>query len=105
MCEQAYESLPPQLHYYEYGTTPKNSTGSVMLAQAYIMLVNLQNRFLIDRVATARGFANDQRLLNTAMEMLEISLVYWVKRDQLIAFYSNFDWIVSDGTITRTKRH
>lgn len=59
------------------------------------MLINLQNRFLIDRVATARGFANDQRLLNTAMEMLEISIMYWVKRDQLMAFYNNFDWIVS----------
>ena len=58
------------------------------------MLVNLQNRLLTDRVATARGFANDQRLLNTAMEMLEISLMYWMKRDQLIAFYSNLDWIV-----------
>jgi hypothetical protein len=58
------------------------------------MLVNLQNRFLIDRVAIARGFANDQRLLNTAMEMLELSTMYWVKRDQLMAFYNNFDWIV-----------
>lgn len=59
------------------------------------MLINLQNKFLIDRVATARGFANDQRLLNTAMEMLEISIMYWVKRDQLVPFYNNFDWIVS----------
>jgi hypothetical protein len=57
------------------------------------MLMNLQNKFLLDRVATARGFANDQRLLNTAMEMLEISMVYWIKRDQLIAFSNN--WIVS----------
>jgi hypothetical protein len=58
------------------------------------MLINLQNKFLIDRVATARGFGNDQRLLNTAMEMLELSIMYWVKRDQLMAFYNNFDWIV-----------
>ena len=72
-----------------------------MLAQAYLMLIHLQNKFLADRVGTARGFANDQRLLNTAMEMLEISIMYWVKRDQLIAFYNNFDWIVSCHIIIR----
>jgi hypothetical protein len=83
------------MRYYEYGTTPKNSTGKTLLDQAYLLLIHLQNRFLIDRVATARGFTNDQRLLNTAMEMLELSNMFWIKRDELIAFYSNFDCIVS----------
>lgn len=93
-CQLAYDSLPPQIHYYDYGTTPKESTGRTLLDQAYLMLINLQNKFLIDRVATARGFANDQRLLDTAMEMLELSNMYWIKRDQLTAFYNSFDWIV-----------
>lgn len=59
------------------------------------MLLYLQNRLLIDRVATVRGFGDDQRLLNTAMELLELTIMYWIKRDDLVAFYSHFDWVVS----------
>jgi hypothetical protein len=55
----------------------------------------LQNKFLIDRVAVARGFANEQGLLDTALKMMDISLTFWTKRDQLMSFSSHFDWIVS----------
>ena len=64
------------------------------MRRAYLLLINLQNRFLIDRVATARGFGNDQGLLDTAMAMLELSTMFWARRDELLAYYSNFDWIV-----------
>ncbi len=58
------------------------------------MLQYLQNKFLLDRVAIARGFANEQGLLETAMEILDISLMFWMKKDQLMGFSSGFDWIV-----------
>ena len=58
------------------------------------MLINLQNMFLIDRVAITHGFGYDQQLVNTAMEMLEISIMFWVRRDDLVAYYSSFDCIV-----------
>jgi hypothetical protein len=54
----------------------------------------LQNIFLIDRVSIARGFPNDERLVNTAMEMLELALMFWMSRDKLTSFTSYFDWIV-----------
>ncbi|RDW87871.1 hypothetical protein BP5796_03565 [Coleophoma crateriformis] len=85
-CRLAYDSLPPTTHYYKYGTTPKDSTGRALLDQAYLMLLNLQNQFLVDRVANARGFPNDQRLFDTAMEMLQLSNMYWIRRDELAGF-------------------
>jgi hypothetical protein len=63
--------------------------------QAYLLLQYLQNKFLIDRVAVARGFANEQGLLDTALKMMDVSLTFWTKRDQLMSFSSHFDWIVS----------
>ena len=89
-----YDLLPPQLHYYEDGTTPKKSTEKTLQSQAYLMLINLQNMFLIDRVAITHGFGRDQQLVNTAMEMLEISIMFWVRRDDLVTYYSSFDCIV-----------
>lgn len=59
------------------------------------MLDFYQNIFLVDRVSIARGFPNEDRLLNTAMEMLELSLMFWMSRDKLSDFTSYFDWIVS----------
>ena len=90
-----YDSLPSQLHYYEDGTIPKKSTGRTLQSQAYLILINLQNMFLINRVAITHGFGYDQQLVDTAMEMLEISIMFWVRRDDLVAYYSSFDCIVS----------
>jgi hypothetical protein len=89
-----YDLLPPQLHYYEDGTTPKKSTRKTLQSQAYLMLINLQNMFLIDRVAITYSFGRDQQLVNTIIEMLEISIMFWVRRDDLVAYYSSFDCIV-----------
>lgn len=88
-----YDSLPQILHYYD-GPTPKNSTGSLLYDQAYLYLQYLQNKFLIDRLATARGLPNEQGLLETSMNILDTSLMFWMKRDQLMEFSFNFDWIV-----------
>jgi len=94
-CRDVYARLPEQIHYYAYDKTPKNSPAKELMSQAYLMLNVLQNRFLIDRVAIARGFQNEQSLLNTAMEMVDLVTMFWIKRDQLMRYSSGFDWIVS----------
>ncbi len=89
-----YQAIPVQLHYYNEGKVPKDTTGDILYEQSYLLLQYLQNEFLIDRVAISRGFANGQGLLDTAMEMIDISMMFWIKRDQLMRFSHNFDWIV-----------
>jgi hypothetical protein len=89
-----YQAIPSQLHYYTEGKIPKDSTGDLLYDQSHVLLQYLQNEFLIDRVAIARGYANGQGLLDTAMEMIDISMMFWIKRDQLMRFSHSFDWIV-----------
>lgn len=74
---------------------PKDGQGKTLFAQATPMLDFLQNMFLIERVALARGFSTVENLLSTAMDMLDLSLMFWIMRDQLVPFTSYFDWIVS----------
>lgn len=93
-CQRVLDNLPKQLLYYGPGKVPKKSTGSVLFSQACIMLDYLQNLFLIERVATARGFPNSPNLLSTAMETLELALMFWMRRDELVPYTSYFDWIV-----------
>jgi hypothetical protein len=59
------------------------------------MLQYLQNKFLIERVATVRGLSTGQGLLKVALEMMDICLMFWTERDELMIFSSSFDWIVS----------
>lgn len=94
-CEQVYNSLPPQLHYYTHGNTPKDSESKDLIGQAYILLNYLQIQFQIDRLAITRGLPNEQGLLNTAMQMMDVTIMFWVKREQLMNFAYSFDWIVS----------
>jgi hypothetical protein len=100
-----YDTFPAQLHYYTERKAPKNSTGALLYEQAYFMLQYLQNTFLLNRVAIARSLASGQGLLENAIEMLDISLMFWIKRDELMAFSSGFDWIVSIHLLTFSASH
>lgn len=94
-CKCIFQAFPDQLQYYTSSKQPKEtSSGKILYEQAYLMLQYLQNKFLLDRVAIIRGFANEQGLLETAMEILDISLMFWMKKNQLMGFSSGFDWIV-----------
>lgn len=93
--KQVFDSLPDSLHYYNTDGTPKTSSASLLYDQANMLLLHLQNKFLTDRVAIARGLANEQNLLDTALDIMNISLMFWIKRDQFMAYSTNFDWIVS----------
>ncbi|RDW82214.1 hypothetical protein BP6252_03326 [Coleophoma cylindrospora] len=94
-CYQIYAGLPEQLHYYSHDTVPKQSSGLILFGRAFLLLEYLQNRFLIEQISYARGLTNAQALLNTAIEMLDTTIMFWTKRDQLMMFSSNFDWFIT----------
>lgn len=101
-CQRIYDTFPDSLHFLGKGKTPKSSTGGILYDQAFLLLQYLQNKFLTDRVAIARGLvANEQSLVDTALEIMDTSLMFWIKRDQLMSFSFNFDWIVSFPHIFR----
>lgn len=92
---EVFAGFPAQLHYYVRDKVPKPSTGVILYEQAYLTLQSLQDVFLINRVAAARGVVNSQGLLDVALEMLDIAIMFWMKRDELMMFSATFDWIVS----------
>jgi hypothetical protein len=95
MSQQVLDTVPSQLLYYSHGKVPKGSTGRELYSQAKLQIDFLQNKFLLERVATARGLLNTQALLSAAMELLDFTLMFWMNRDQLMAYVFYFDWIVS----------
>ncbi|CAG8981243.1 hypothetical protein HYALB_00003841 [Hymenoscyphus albidus] len=94
-CQRVLDNIPEQLRYCETGKIPKKSTGSNLFSQASVMLDFLQNLFLIERVASARGLSNAPSLISTAMETLELVLMFWMRRDELQPYISYFDWIIT----------
>lgn len=103
-CKEVYSTLPHQLHYYDEAGVPKALTGTDLYDRANLLLQFLQNKFLIDRIALARGLDNGQSLLNTAIESIDIVLLFWSKRDHLMSFSCNFDWIVSSNFTSTSSR-
>ncbi|KAH8687704.1 hypothetical protein BGZ60DRAFT_522354 [Tricladium varicosporioides] len=94
-CQQVLDGFPSQLLYYADGKDPSTKIGKTIFSQAVLMLDYFQNMFLIERVATARGLPHENRLLDAAMEMLDLTLMFWISRDQLQAFTAYFDWIIT----------
>ncbi|RFU29783.1 hypothetical protein B7463_g6576, partial [Scytalidium lignicola] len=94
-CLQVHSLAPEKAQYYDKDGKPKSSTGRLLLCQAVSMLDLLQCRFLIDRVAVARGLTNGQGLLDISMEIIDITNMFWLKRDHLLDFAYQFDWFVA----------
>lgn len=104
-CQETYDNFPEKAKYYAQDRVPQdNSSGVALVSQAYMMLNHLQNKLLVDRVAVARGFPQSgQRLLNTALELMDLTNMFWIKRDQLMIFSSAFEWIVSTQALLQVQ--
>lgn len=93
-CQEIYDNLPEQVKYHPQDKIPAGTSARTYISQAYLTLNWLQSRLLIDRIAVTRGFPqNGQRLLNTALELIDLTNMFWIKRDQLMLWVSAFDWI------------
>lgn len=66
-----------------------------MWSRKCIELEYYQNLFLIERIAVARCGADGQKLLDLALQMMEVLVSLWIKRDQLQQWNSCFEWQVS----------
>ncbi|RFU27549.1 hypothetical protein B7463_g8789, partial [Scytalidium lignicola] len=69
-----------------------------------------------DEEAVPRGLADGQGILDAAMEMIEITNMFWIRRESLVDFSFQFDWfstcygVPSSGVICiellkQSKRH
>lgn len=58
-------------------------------------LDNLPISFLLERLSAERGNGNRQELLDTANEMLELTVYVWVQRDRLRTYQHDYDYMVS----------
>lgn len=97
-CDQALEVVPDQLQYRQDARWD-DALCTLLIHQAKLRLEYLQSRFLIGRLAMARGLGDYQRLLDSAMEMMDMTVMFWVKRDVLLRHTSQFDWFVSQTPI------
>ncbi|RDW67611.1 hypothetical protein BP6252_09007 [Coleophoma cylindrospora] len=73
---------------------PSSSSAREFYIKSRLQLDVLQCHFLLQRLSVSRGFVSGQKLLDVAVQMMNVVLSLWLNRDELIHFNFAFDWVV-----------
>lgn len=87
--------LPSAIRYRESDLADRTVPSTTLNSRLSIRLEQLQNLFLLERLAVKNGVADDLALLGFAREMLGLTLVYWKQLDRSIGNQNDFEWFVS----------
>jgi hypothetical protein len=91
-----YSMLPNIIAYRS--EDPRLTDPAVLYAKLLIRLEHLLNMFLIERLRESKhiifnDFESD--MLAISFELVSLTLIFWVYRDIMSGFQSDFEWIVS----------
>jgi hypothetical protein len=67
--------------------------GYDLYAQILTKLESLLNLFLLERLLTRQKTNATQDLINVSQGMLELTLIFWKKKDRFVGLYSDFEWL------------
>ncbi|OOF90412.1 hypothetical protein ASPCADRAFT_135193 [Aspergillus carbonarius ITEM 5010] len=73
----------------------RRSTSDLMEVAAILTRLEfLLNLFLLERLLTRYHIATEQDLIDVSQEMLDLSLIFWRKKNRFIGLYSDFEWLI-----------
>jgi hypothetical protein len=91
-----YASFPAPL-VYEHDCLKESGTfdAPVVWTKLLIRVEHLENLFLVNRLLIQRGY-NEARadLLSVSLEMVSITLMFWMHMDRWSGIFTDFEWLV-----------
>ncbi|RFU35705.1 hypothetical protein B7463_g679, partial [Scytalidium lignicola] len=91
---QVYADFPSFVRLCKGDTTSPCISDQVLFSKLGIRLEYLEVNLLLERLASKAGITNGQAMIDSAREMLELTVLFWVQRDRFIERHSDFDWLL-----------
>jgi hypothetical protein len=60
-----------------------------------VLVEHMQNLFLIEKVLTRLGHADNGELVRISYEMVALTLTFWTHKDRFADVRADFEWLVS----------
>lgn len=89
-----YVQLPSVIQFSKSELSNTNVSGYVLYAQILTRLEYLLNLFLLERLLKRHNIVTGQDLVEVSHEMLDLTLIFWRKKDRFVGLYADFEWLV-----------
>lgn len=89
-----YTQLPSIIQFEKSELGKTNVPGYVLYAQILTRLEFLLNLFLLERLLKRHHIVTEQDLVEVSHEMLDLTLIFWKKKDRFVGLYADFEWLV-----------
>lgn len=85
--------LPESIIFSSSKVDSGDIPGYDLYAQILTKLESLLNLFLLERLLTRYKTKTTRDLVNVSQRMLELTLIFWKKKDRFVGLYSDFEWL------------
>lgn len=68
--------------------------GPTLYSKILVRLEHLQNLFFIERLLDKDGRAADSQILEISMELVSLTLIFWIYQDRLRGLQGDSEWLV-----------
>lgn len=89
-----YTQLPSIIQFSESELSNTNVPGYILYAQILTRLECLLSLFLLERLLKRHHIVTEQDLVEVSHEMLDLTLIFWKKKDRFVGLYADFEWLV-----------
>ncbi|GAA85923.1 fungal specific transcription factor [Aspergillus luchuensis IFO 4308] len=94
-----YVQLPSVIQFSKSELSNTNVSGYVLYAQILTRLEYLLNLFLLERLLKRHNIVTGQDLVEVSHEMLDLTLIFWRKKDRFVGLYADFEWLTMSYAI------
>ncbi|OJJ78068.1 hypothetical protein ASPBRDRAFT_112726 [Aspergillus brasiliensis CBS 101740] len=88
-----YMQLPSMIQFSNSKLGNTDVPGYDIYAQILTRLEFLLNLFLLERLLKRHHIVTEQNLVEVSHEMLDLTLIFWRKKDHFVGLYADFEWL------------
>ncbi|QSZ33591.1 hypothetical protein DSL72_005159 [Monilinia vaccinii-corymbosi] len=92
--QQTYDSFPKFTHYHLSDTSSPSISDSMLWRRICLRLTYLEQRLTLERLAHKLLLLSGQSMVSCALEMLKLTVLFWVQRDRFVEHYHDYDWML-----------
>ncbi|KAI9645623.1 hypothetical protein NHQ30_006365 [Ciborinia camelliae] len=92
--QQTYDSFPQCTKYHPSDANSTSITDGILWNRVCLRLAYLEQRLTLERLAHKSLLLSGQSMISCALEMLQLTVLFWVQRDRFAEHHHDYDWML-----------
>ncbi|KAB8301391.1 hypothetical protein EYC80_003265 [Monilinia laxa] len=92
--QQTYDNFPRFTHYHSSDASSPSISDGMLWRRICLRLTYLEQRLTLERLAHKSLLLSGQSMISCALEMLQLTVLFWVQRDRFVEHHHDYDWML-----------